>query len=77
MKYKPQNPAPVNADELRKIAPTVCYPIDTLPKPDMALYTKTRQTMTLIDEVIVPPRDGRCFHVPAGPFFRVVSVEGP
>lgn len=33
--------------------------------------------MTLIDEVIVPPRDGRCFKVPAGHFFRVVSVEGP
>jgi uncharacterized protein YcgI (DUF1989 family) len=28
-----------------------------------------------VDEVIVPPRDARCFHVPAGCFFRIVSIE--
>ena len=77
MKYKPQNPAPANADDFRKIAPTVCYPVDTLPKPDMALYKAARKNLTLIDTVIVPPRDGACFHVPAGHFFRIVSVEGP
>lgn len=77
MKYTPQNPAPKNADDLRKIEPTVCYPIETLPKPDMELYIQARKGMTLVGEVIVPPRDGRCFDVPAGHFFRVVSFEGP
>lgn len=28
-------------------------------------------------EVLVPPRDARCFEVPAGHFFRITSVEGP
>jgi hypothetical protein len=28
-------------------------------------------------ECLVPPREGRCFHVPAGHFFRITSVEGP
>jgi len=33
--------------------------------------------MTKVDEVVVPPRDGRTFKVPAGHVFRIVSVEGP
>jgi uncharacterized protein YcgI (DUF1989 family) len=77
MKYPPQNPAPENADELRDIVPTVCYPIDTLPQPNMDLYKSARENLTLINEVIVPPRDGRCFYVPKGHFFRVVSIDGP
>lgn len=77
MKYAPQNPAPPDADALRNIAPTVCYPIDTLPKPDMALYRAARETMEIVGEVIVPARDARCLSVPAGHFFRIVSVEGP
>ena len=77
MKYKPENPAPANADALRKIAPTVCYPIETLPKPDMALYRATRETLTLVDTIIAEPREACCFHVPAGHFFRIVSIEGP
>ena len=28
-------------------------------------------------EILVPPRDGRCFRVRAGQTFRVSSVEGP
>lgn len=77
MKYTPQNPAPKNAQELREIAPTVCYPIDTLPKPDMAVYAAARKTMTLVDTVIVPPREAKCFNGPAGHFFRIVSIDGP
>ena len=33
--------------------------------------------MTKIGETIVPPREARAFDVPAGHFFRIVSVEGP
>ena len=32
--------------------------------------------MTQIDEVIIPPRDGRTFDVPAGRLFRIVSIDG-
>ena len=69
-------PAPKDADERRAVTPVICYPDDTLPKPDMALYGKVRETLEKVDEVIVPPRDARCFTVPAGHFFRIVSVEG-
>ena len=33
--------------------------------------------MAKIGETIVPPREGRAFDVPAGHFFRIVSIEGP
>ena len=36
-----------------------------------------RQELTRIAEVIVPPREARTFEVPAGHFFRIVSIEGP
>ena len=32
--------------------------------------------MTKISETVVPPRAGRAFDVPAGHFFRIVSIEG-
>lgn len=67
---------PTDADARRAIKPVVCYPVETLPAPDMALYTAAREGLTKTDEVIVPPRDARCFSVPAGHFFRITSVEG-
>ena len=68
---------PVDAAARRVRPPVVCYPVETLPQPDMAMLTKARQTLEKISEVIVPPRDARTFEVPAGHFFRIVSIEGP
>jgi len=69
--------APQDAEARRAVAPVICYPTDTLPRPDMALYARARAGMVKTGEIRVPPRDARCFHVPAGGFFRIVSVEGP
>ncbi len=69
--------APKDADARRAAAPVICYPVETLPQPDMALYSSARATAKKTDEVLVPPRDARCFTVPAGHFFRITSVEGP
>ncbi len=77
MKRTPQCQPPVDAEARRAINPVICYPVDTLPQPDMAAYAAARQTMELTDAVVVPPRDARTFRVPAGHFFRIVSVEGP
>jgi uncharacterized protein YcgI (DUF1989 family) len=77
MKPTPQNPAPADADARRKIEPVICYPVDTLPAPDLAAYSAARATMELTHEFMVPPRDARTFHIPAGNFFRIVSVDGP
>ena len=67
---------PADADARWAVEPVICYPVNTLPKPDLALYQNARKTMEKIDEVLVPPRQARCFSVPAGHFFRIVSVEG-
>ena len=77
MKRTPQNPEPIDADTRRSIKPVICYPVDTLPRPDMRTYMAARKTMQLTETVIVPPRDATAFHVTAGSFFRIVSVEGP
>src|SRR4051794_31610708 len=68
---------PLDADARRKIAPVICYPVDTLPRPDLAAYRAAREDWEKVDEVIVPPRDARSFNVPAGCFFRIISIEGP
>ncbi|MBR9864376.1 MAG: DUF1989 domain-containing protein [Rhodobacteraceae bacterium] len=77
MKYPPQHPAPDDAAARRAIPPTVCYPVNSLPRPDMALYAAARTGMEKVDELLVPARDARCWSLPAGHFCRIVSVEGP
>ena len=74
---KPQNPAPADASERRAKPAIVCYTVDKLPAFDAPFYNKARESMTKVDEVIVPPRDASSFKVPAGHFFRIVSTEGP
>ncbi|QFT58992.1 hypothetical protein FIU94_09150 [Sulfitobacter sp. THAF37] len=69
--------SPPDADARRAVAPVICYPVESLPQPDMALYTAARQTLRKVDEVTVPPRDAATFSVPAGHFFRITSIEGP
>lgn len=68
---------PADAEARRAIPPVICYPTETLPAPDMPLLTAARATLTKTDEVTVPPRQARCFEVPAGHFFRITSVEAP
>ena len=36
-----------------------------------------RDSAVKCDEVVIPPRDARCFSVPAGHFFRISAPEGP
>lgn len=73
----PETTPPADADTRKAIEPVICYPIDTLPPHDDAFYGAARNDLTLIDEVVVPPRQAETFEVPAGHFFRIVSVEGP
>ena len=61
----------------RNIEPVICYPVQSLPKVDLDLYKRMRHTsLSKVQDLWVPPRDGRCFHVPKGGFFRISSVEG-
>jgi uncharacterized protein YcgI (DUF1989 family) len=68
---------PSDAEARRAIAPVICYPNDTLPVPDMALYTSALAGAEMVETVLAPARDACSFSVPAGAFFRITSVDGP
>lgn len=68
---------PDYADAHRAIPPVMCYPPETLPKPDMERYARARDGMTKLSEAIAAPREATTFEVPAGHIFRISSVEGP
>ena len=69
--------APGDADARRAVEPVIVYPNGTLAPPDLGLYRSARAGAAKTGEVLVQPREGGCFHVPAGGFFRISSVEGP
>lgn len=68
---------PADAAARRAVNPVICYPVDTLPAPDLALYARFRAAAVKTGEVVVPPRDAATFRVPAGGFFRISSIDGP
>jgi uncharacterized protein len=68
--------APADADTRRKVAPVLCYPVETLPVPDMALYARARASAQSLSDMTVPPRQARAFHVRAGDIFRISCPEG-
>ncbi|WP_353473009.1 DUF1989 domain-containing protein [Salipiger sp. H15] len=69
--------APADAEARRAIPPVICYPNETLPVPDMALYRAALAQAELVETVVAAPREACAFRVPAGGFFRIRSVEAP
>ena len=76
MPIRPSISAPRDAEERRSKPVVVVYPVKTLPAADMDRLERFRQNLTKVDEIIVPPRDARAFHVSKGRFFRIMSIEG-
>jgi uncharacterized protein YcgI (DUF1989 family) len=70
-------PGPDDAAARRAIRPVICYPVDNLPPADLGRLSRAGAKLTKIDEITVPPREARCFHVPDHHFFRISSIEGP
>lgn len=74
---RPEHAAPADAEARKAMRPVICYPTDTLPRPDLAAYRACRPGWDLLEEILVPPREARFFELEAGCFFRILSVEGP
>ena len=55
----------------------ICYPVETLPQPDMALLQRAAAGAQAAARVTVPPRNAAAIHVPAGHVLRISSVDGP
>jgi len=68
---------PEDAEARRAVPPVICYPNETLPKPDLDLYRAVFAQAEVTETAVAPPRDACTFRVPAGNFFRIVCVEGP
>ena len=73
----PVHPAPADAVQRKAVVPVICYPVETLPRPDLAALQAARAGWVKTGETLVPARDAATFRVPAGHFFRIVSVGGP
>ncbi|MDK3019553.1 urea carboxylase-associated family protein [Pseudodonghicola flavimaris] len=69
--------APEDAALRRAVPPVICYPNDSLPVPDLALYAGARAGAEKVAEVLAPPREAASFEVKAGQFFRISCVGGP
>jgi uncharacterized protein len=68
---------PPDAAARRRAPAVLAYSVDQVPPFDAAFYDGARAGLTKISELTVPPREAAAFTVPAGHFFRIVSVEGP
>jgi uncharacterized protein YcgI (DUF1989 family) len=68
---------PSDAEARRRALPVLTYSVEQLSSFDAAFYNRARAELSEVAEITVPPRDAKAFEVPAGHFFRIVSVEGP
>jgi uncharacterized protein len=73
----PQHHTPEDAAIRKSVEPVICYPVDGLKPADIAGYRAVRTDWRKVREVLIPPREAKCFEIPAGHFFRIVSVAGP
>ncbi len=73
----PTFPAPLDAEKRRDVPPVICYSPESLPLPELAALQRARRAADKVGETVIKPREARCFHVAAGQFFRISSVEGP
>lgn len=77
MKSSREHAAPADAGARRAVPPVICYPVEGLPHLDMATCRAVRAGLVPVGEILVPPREARAFHVPAGHVFRITCVDGP
>ncbi|MFA8443900.1 urea carboxylase-associated family protein [Yoonia sp.] len=73
---KPHFAAPDDAETRRAIAPVICYPPDALTPVNLDDLAALRLKAAKSAEVTIAPRSAECIDVPAGCFFRIVSVDG-
>lgn len=67
---------PADADLRRAVAPVICYPVETLPQPDLPRLLAARARTTPGARTLVAPREGAAFRVPKGSFFRISCPVG-
>ena len=77
MKSSKKKLPPDDAELRKSVKPVICYPTDSLKSPNMNNYLIARKNLKKIDQIIIPPRDAKCFRVPKSHFFRIYCQNGP
>ena len=77
MKSSKKKLSPDDAELRKSVKPVICYPTDSLKSPNMNDYLIARKNLKKIDQIIIPPRDAKCFRVPKAHFFRIYCQNGP
>ena len=77
MKSSKKKLSPDDALLRKSVKPVICYPTDSLKSPNMNDYLIARKNLKKIDQIIIPPRDAKCFRVPKSHFFRIYCQNGP
>ena len=77
MKNDSQHPKPKDGENRKLKKPVICYPNEKLTIDNWLNYQIARKELDKRDEIIIPPRDAKCFEVKAGSFFRIESIGGP
>ena len=77
MKSSKKKLSPDDAELRKSVKPVICYPPDSLKSPNMNDYLIARKNLKKIDQIIIPPRDAKCFRVPKSHFFRIYCQNGP
>ncbi|WP_424990807.1 urea carboxylase-associated family protein [Fluviibacterium sp. S390] len=68
---------PQDAEARRAVAPVICYPNQTLPRPAFRPDAAQRAQLHPVSSVTVPAREAACFRVRAGQIFRITCTDGP
>ena len=77
MKSSKKKLSPDDAELRKSVKPVICYPTDSLKSPNMNDYLIARKNLKKINQIIIPPRDAKCFRVPKSHFFRIYCQNGP
>ena len=68
---------PQDAEARWAVEPVICYPVESLAPPPLAIYRAAREGAEKTGEWEAPPREACFFEVKGGEFFRITCHEGP
>ncbi len=76
MKINKFSKKPLDALERTNNNLVISYHVEKQKDNNLKVLLEERKKIYLINEVIIPPRDAKCFKVKAGQFFRIECIEG-
>ncbi len=76
MKINKFSKKPIDALDRTNKDLVISYPIEKKKNDNLKILLEERKKIDLINEIIIPPRDAKCFTVKAGQFFRIECFKG-